>query len=67
MLQAIDRLRLIHSPRKKTVCILCNIPLGIPVDELVTWRQLAGDGRLARARKCARRTAGKHCRWRPES
>ena len=35
MVQAINRLRLIHSPRKKTVCILCNIPLGIPVDELV--------------------------------
>ena len=49
MLQAIDRLRLIHSPRKKIVCILCNIPLGMPVDELVTWRQLAGDGRLAQA------------------
>ena len=49
MVQAIDRLRLIHSPRRKTVYILCNIPLGIPVDELVTWRQLAGDGRLTRA------------------
>jgi hypothetical protein len=49
MLQAIDRLRLIHSARKKTVCILCNIPLDIPVDALVTWRQLAGDRRLARA------------------
>jgi hypothetical protein len=49
MVQAIDRLRLIHSERKKTVCILCNIPIDIPVDALVTWRQLAGDGRLARA------------------
>jgi hypothetical protein len=49
MLQAIDRLRLIHSPRKKIVFILCNIPLGIPIDQLVTWRQLAGDGRLADA------------------
>ena len=49
MVQAIDRLRLIHSPRRKTVYIPCNIPLGIPVDELVTWRQLAGDGRLTRA------------------
>jgi hypothetical protein len=49
MVQAIDRLRLIHSPRKKTVVILCNIPLDIPVDELVTWRELAGDGRLAEA------------------
>jgi hypothetical protein len=26
MLQAIDRLRLIHRPRKKIVVILCNIP-----------------------------------------
>jgi hypothetical protein len=42
-------LRLIHNPRKKTVYILCNIPLDIPVDELVTWRELVGDGRLARA------------------
>jgi hypothetical protein len=48
MVQAIDRLRLIHSPQKKTVYILCNIPLDIPVDELVTWRELAEDGRLAR-------------------
>jgi len=49
MIQAIDRLRLIHSPREKTIIILCNIPLGIPVDELVTWRELAGDERLADA------------------
>ena len=49
MVQAIDRLRLIHSPRKKTVVILCNIPLDMPVDELVTWRELAGDGRLEEA------------------
>jgi hypothetical protein len=49
MIQAIDRLRLIHSPREKTVYILCNIPLDIPVDELVTWRELAGDGRLVKA------------------
>ena len=49
MVQAIDRLRLIHSARKKTVVILCNIPLDLPVDELVTWRELVGDGRLARA------------------
>jgi hypothetical protein len=43
------RLRSIHSPRKKTVYILCNIPLNLPVDRLVTWRELAGDGRLATA------------------
>jgi hypothetical protein len=49
MIQAIDRLRLIHSTREKTVYVLCNIPLDIPVDELVTWRELVGDSRLADA------------------
>jgi hypothetical protein len=29
--------------------VLCNIPLDLPVDELVTWRELAGDSRLANA------------------
>jgi hypothetical protein len=46
MLQAIDRLRLIHAERRKTVYILCSIPLDIPVDELVTWKQLIADPRL---------------------
>jgi hypothetical protein len=49
MVQAIDRLRLIHSEREKTVIILCNLPLEIPVDELVTWRELVGDSRLTDA------------------
>src|SRR5215467_2900215 len=49
MVQAIDRLRLIHNERRKTVYILCNIPLDIPVDELVTWKQLTGDRRLSDA------------------
>ena len=49
MVQAIDRLRLVHSRREKTVFILCNIPLDMPVDELITWQQLAGDGRLVKA------------------
>src|SRR5262249_3322605 len=49
MVQAIDRLRLIHTQREKTVYILCNIPLDLPVDQLVTWRELAGDGRLEEA------------------
>jgi hypothetical protein len=40
---------LIHSERKKTVLILCNVPLDLPVDELVTWRQLVGDNRLVEA------------------
>jgi hypothetical protein len=46
MLQAIDRLRLIHTKGRKTVYILCSIPLCLPVDELVTWRELTGDRRL---------------------
>jgi hypothetical protein len=49
MVHAIDRLRLIHTERQKTVYILCNIPVGLWVDELVTWRQLVGDGKLAAA------------------
>ena len=46
MLQAIDSLRLIHTKGRKTVYILCSIPLGLPVDELVTWGELTGDRRL---------------------
>jgi hypothetical protein len=49
MLQAIDRLRLIHATKRKTVYILCSIPLDIPIDELVTWAQLRGDRRLSDA------------------
>jgi hypothetical protein len=49
MLQAIDRLRLIHTEKRKTVYILCSIPLNIPIDELVTWKQLTGDRRLSDA------------------
>ena len=49
MIQAIDRLRLIHNEKRKTVYILCSIPLDLPVDELVTWKQLTGDRRLAYA------------------
>ena len=49
MLQAIDRLRLIHAERRKTVYILCNIPLDVPVDELLTWKQLIGNDRLRTA------------------
>jgi hypothetical protein len=46
MIQAVDRLRLIHNEKRKTVYILCNIPLDLAVDELVTWKQLTGDRRL---------------------
>ena len=43
MIQAIDRLRLIHREKGKTVYILCSTPLDLPVDELVTWKQPTGD------------------------
>jgi hypothetical protein len=49
MIQAIDRLRLVHNEKRKTVYILCNIPLDFPVDELVTWNQLTGDRLLSDA------------------
>jgi hypothetical protein len=49
MVQAIDRLRLIHTAQRKTVYILCSVPLDIPVDELMTWKQLTGDRRLSDA------------------
>ena len=43
MIQAIDRLRLIHNEKLKTVFILCSIPLDLPVDELLTWKQRLSD------------------------
>ena len=49
ILLAIDRRRLIHNEKRKTVYILRNIPLDLPVDELVTWKQLTGDRRLSDA------------------
>ena len=56
MVQAIDRLRLIHTAKRKAVYILCSIPLDLPVDELVTWKQLTGDRRLSNAlAKCDER------------
>lgn len=42
MLQAIDRLRLVHSSEPKPVFILSNLPLDLTVDELVTLEHLAG-------------------------
>jgi hypothetical protein len=42
--------------------VLCNIPLDLPVDELVTWRELADDSRLAPR---ARRVAGMRFPWAP--
>jgi hypothetical protein len=48
-LQAIDRLRLIHNVEKKTVLLLCNIPLDLDVDELLTWDEFMQGSRLERA------------------
>ena len=31
----------------KTVHVLCSMPLGLAVDELVAWKQLTGDRRLS--------------------
>jgi hypothetical protein len=37
-LQALDRLRLIHTPTPKTVVILSNLPLPLVVDQLISYR-----------------------------
>ncbi len=42
MLQAVDRLRLVHALHPKPVFVLSNLPLDLTVDELVTLEQLAG-------------------------
>ncbi|MBI4377377.1 MAG: hypothetical protein HY549_13135 [Elusimicrobia bacterium] len=50
--QAIDRVRLVHCETPKVVLILCNLPLDIDVDRLVSWRDLANGGcRLDQALK----------------
>ena len=46
MLQAVDRLRLVHSPSVKPVFILSNVPLDLTIDETVTLEQLAGEDDL---------------------
>jgi hypothetical protein len=48
-LQAIDRLRLLHNPTKRTVVLLSNLPLDIDVDEVRTWDELMNGTRLERA------------------
>ena len=67
MLQAIDRLRLIHTKGRKTVYILCSIPLGLPVDELVTWKELTGDRRLKDALADCDTRGGTRCHSRQSS
>jgi len=40
-IQAIDRIRLVHSEKKKRVYVLCNVPLpGIKPDRVVTWSEV---------------------------
>jgi hypothetical protein len=66
MIQAIDRLRLVHNERR-TVYIFCKIPLDLPVDELLTWKQLIGDRRLATHWLSATRWAGTRYHWQRRS
>ena len=47
MAQAIDRLRLIDTKKRKTVYILCSIPMGSGLTNW--WKQLIGDRRLSDA------------------
>jgi hypothetical protein len=42
ILQAIDRLRLVHALTPKPVFILSNLPLDLTIDEVVSLEQLAG-------------------------
>ena len=42
-IQAIARLRLVHSPYVKRVFLLGNLPIEMPVDRLVTWDELMPD------------------------
>lgn len=48
-IQAIDRARLVHTPFQKTVILLSNIPVDIPVDELRTWDEIMNGIRLEQA------------------
>lgn len=47
--QAIDRLRLIHNTSPKLVVILCNIPLDIHVNQLLSWDELVYGSRIEQA------------------
>ncbi len=40
--QAIDRLRLVHATDEKRVIILCNLPIDITIDKLMSLDQIAG-------------------------
>jgi hypothetical protein len=54
LLQAMDRLRLIHTDTSKTIYILCNIPLRLCINRLWTWGELLSGGpKLEQALKAA--------------
>jgi hypothetical protein len=48
-LQAIDRIRLMHCAREKTVILLSNLPLDLVVHEFRTWDELMHGLRIERA------------------
>lgn len=48
-LQAIDRLRLVHSPTRKLVMLSSNLPLDLDVDELRTWHDFIHGSRIEQA------------------
>lgn len=48
-IQAVDRARLVHATFRKTVILLSNIPVDIPVDELLTWDEIMNGIRLEQA------------------
>ncbi|MGH7101523.1 MAG: hypothetical protein ACREFJ_03920, partial [Acetobacteraceae bacterium] len=54
--QAIDRLRLVHAEKPKQVIILCNIPLDITVDHLVSRAEIRDEG--SRIERAYRQSAG---------
>ena len=47
--QAIDRLRLVHAAKTKTVIVLSNLPLDLDVHEIRTWDELINGTRLEQA------------------
>ena len=49
LVQAIDRLRLVHAATPKYVYVLSNLTLDIDVDDAVTWEELMHGSRLERA------------------
>lgn len=48
-LQAVDRLRLVHSNARKLVLLSSNLPLDIDVDELRSWNEFIHGSRLEQA------------------